>query len=236
MHGLVAALSAGIVHGRAILDLNYGEDSRAEVDCNVVMTDRGEIIEYQSTAERSPLTRDGLLRLLDLTAARHRAARGPAASHSLGAGCSHCLVLAGTWLASASLAVGQLRPHAIAGRGGRHVHHRLLHRPRPLRRLRVPSRASGRAAQALLLVHGWEYVPLLALAERRWLTRVTRGSLTLGYVVHLLIDQSPNDTRHPLSYLLTYRAARRFDASLFGHSDEDHAWQDASPRGLLRWL
>jgi ribonuclease PH len=68
-HGLVAALSAGIVDGRAILDLCYAEDSRAEVDCNVVMTDRGEIIEYQSTAERSPLTRQGLLSLLDLTEA-----------------------------------------------------------------------------------------------------------------------------------------------------------------------
>ena len=68
MHGLVAALSAGIVHGRAILDFDYGEDSRAEVDCNVLIGRSGEIIEYQSTAERSPLTRDGLLRLLDLPA------------------------------------------------------------------------------------------------------------------------------------------------------------------------
>jgi ribonuclease PH len=69
LRGLVAALSAGVVDGRAILDLCYSEDSRAEVDCNVVMTDRLEIIEYQSTAERSPLTRQGLLALLDLTEA-----------------------------------------------------------------------------------------------------------------------------------------------------------------------
>jgi len=94
----------------------------------------------------------------------------------------------------------------------------------------------GSTRRLLLLGHGWEYVAPLAVAERRWLGRSTRGSLTLGYVVHLLIDQLTNDTRHPFSYLLTYRAARRFDASLFGHSDEDHAWQDASPRGLLRWL
>jgi len=69
MQGLVAALSAGIVDGRAIVDLNYWEDSRADVDCNVVMSDRGDIVEYQSTAERVPLNRDGLLRLLDLTQA-----------------------------------------------------------------------------------------------------------------------------------------------------------------------
>ena len=54
----VAAISVGIVDGAALLDLNYGEDSRAEVDANVVMTDQGEFIEVQGTAEGKPYSRD----------------------------------------------------------------------------------------------------------------------------------------------------------------------------------
>ncbi len=100
-----------------------------------------------------------------------------------------------------------------------------------LRRLRPTS-----ARRLYLLAHGWEYVPLLAALEWRWLRRWTRWSLTLAYLLHLAIDQVSNDARHPLSYLLTYRAARRFDGRLFGRSEEDHAWQDASPLGLLRWF
>jgi hypothetical protein len=87
-----------------------------------------------------------------------------------------------------------------------------------------------------LLAHGWEYVPLLAAIERRWLRRWTRGSLALAYVLHLGIDQVANDVRHPLSYSVIYRAARGFDSNLFGRKDEAHAWQDESPRGLLRWF
>ena len=47
----VAAVSVGIVQGRAVLDLDYSEDSRAEVDMNVVMTGRGDFVEVQGTAE-----------------------------------------------------------------------------------------------------------------------------------------------------------------------------------------
>jgi ribonuclease PH len=49
--GAVAAISVGMLHGEALLDLCYEEDSRAEVDANVVMTDTGRFIEFQATAE-----------------------------------------------------------------------------------------------------------------------------------------------------------------------------------------
>src|SRR5271169_2551723 len=49
--GMVAAISVGILKGQAILDLNYEEDSRAEVDANIVMTDGGRFVEFQATAE-----------------------------------------------------------------------------------------------------------------------------------------------------------------------------------------
>jgi len=49
--GIVAAISVGIQRGEAILDLNYEEDSQAEVDANVVMTDSGRFVEFQATAE-----------------------------------------------------------------------------------------------------------------------------------------------------------------------------------------
>ncbi len=62
----VAAVSVGIVDGRPLLDLCYEEDSRAEVDFNVVMTDRGEFVEIQGTAEGTPFTRDTALELLSL--------------------------------------------------------------------------------------------------------------------------------------------------------------------------
>jgi ribonuclease PH len=51
MTGLVAAISVGILRGQAILDLNYEEDSHAEVDANVVMTEGGRFVEFQATAE-----------------------------------------------------------------------------------------------------------------------------------------------------------------------------------------
>ncbi len=62
----VAAVSVGIVKGQELLDLNYGEDSRAEVDANVVMTDKGEFIEVQGTAEGKPYSRTQLDELLAL--------------------------------------------------------------------------------------------------------------------------------------------------------------------------
>lgn len=64
----VAAISVGIVENTALLDLKYDEDSRAEVDMNVVCTGDGRYIEVQGTAEREPFSRaqmDGLLALAD---------------------------------------------------------------------------------------------------------------------------------------------------------------------------
>ncbi len=64
--GSVAAISCGIVDGAALLDLDYPEDSAAEVDANVVMTGEGGLIEVQATAERTPLSRAHLDELLAL--------------------------------------------------------------------------------------------------------------------------------------------------------------------------
>ena len=66
--GQVAAVSVGVVEGRAVLDLDYAEDSGAETDMNVVMTADGRLVEVQATAEREPFTRDELDGLLDLAA------------------------------------------------------------------------------------------------------------------------------------------------------------------------
>jgi ribonuclease PH len=66
--GSVAAISCGIVDGVPLLDLDYSEDSTAEVDANVVMTGDGGLIEVQATAERTPLSRAHLDDLLALAA------------------------------------------------------------------------------------------------------------------------------------------------------------------------
>jgi len=62
----VAAISVGIVGGVPALDLNYVEDSTAEVDMNVVMTGAGAFVEVQGTAEQTPFSRDGLAAMLAL--------------------------------------------------------------------------------------------------------------------------------------------------------------------------
>ena len=66
--GSLAAVSVGIVDGEALLDLDYSEDSQAEVDMNVVMTGEGALVEVQATAERTPFTRARLDELLELAA------------------------------------------------------------------------------------------------------------------------------------------------------------------------
>jgi ribonuclease PH len=66
--GTVAAVSCGVVDGAALLDLDYAEDSAAEVDANVVMTGEGGLVEVQATAERTPLSRAHLDDLLELAA------------------------------------------------------------------------------------------------------------------------------------------------------------------------
>jgi ribonuclease PH len=67
--GSVAAVSCGIVAGDALLDLDYSEDSNADVDVNVVMTGDGRLVEVQATAEKVPFDRARLDELLDLAAA-----------------------------------------------------------------------------------------------------------------------------------------------------------------------
>ena len=62
----VAAVSCGIVDGQALCDLDYAEDSTAEVDANVVMSGDGGLVEVQATAERTPVSRASLDELLAL--------------------------------------------------------------------------------------------------------------------------------------------------------------------------
>jgi len=66
--GSVAAVSVGIVDDEPLLDLDYAEDSQAEVDMNVVMTGEGALVEVQATAERTPFSRARLDELLELAA------------------------------------------------------------------------------------------------------------------------------------------------------------------------
>jgi ribonuclease PH len=68
LNGTVAAVSCGIVDSVPLLDLDYVEDSAAEVDANVVMTGEGGLVEVQATAERTPLSRAHLDELLALAA------------------------------------------------------------------------------------------------------------------------------------------------------------------------
>jgi ribonuclease PH len=66
--GKIAAVSVGIIGGVTCLDLDYSEDSKAEVDFNVVSTDAGKYVELQGTAEGKPYGRDDVERMLDLAA------------------------------------------------------------------------------------------------------------------------------------------------------------------------
>jgi ribonuclease PH len=79
--GSIAAVSCGIVDGVPLLDLDYPEDSAAEVDANVVMTGDGGLVEVQATAERTPLSRahlDELLRLAEVGIGQLRRAQDEA--------------------------------------------------------------------------------------------------------------------------------------------------------------
>lgn len=66
LFGQVAAASVGMVDGRMLLDLDYREDSRAEIDMNVVMNERGEFVEVQGTGEQVPFSRARLNEMLDM--------------------------------------------------------------------------------------------------------------------------------------------------------------------------
>ncbi len=63
---LVAAVSVGIVRGKMLLDLDYREDSSAELDMNIVEADQGELVEVQAGAEKNPFSRKALIELLKL--------------------------------------------------------------------------------------------------------------------------------------------------------------------------
>ena len=83
----IAAVSCGIVDGQALLDLDYPEDSSAEVDANVVMNGEGGLLEVQATAEGTPLERAHLDDLLALAAAgieRLRAAQDAVIAEAAG--------------------------------------------------------------------------------------------------------------------------------------------------------
>jgi ribonuclease PH len=62
----VAAVSVGLVDGKALLDLTYAEDSKAEVDMNIVMTASGKFVEVQGTAENAPFTKQRLDRMAEI--------------------------------------------------------------------------------------------------------------------------------------------------------------------------
>ena len=66
LKGAVAAISVGLVDGETVLDLCYDEDFRAEVDFNVVMTQEGEFVEMQGTAEGRPFSRTAMDEMLSL--------------------------------------------------------------------------------------------------------------------------------------------------------------------------
>jgi len=85
--GTVAAISCGVVNGQALCDLDYAEDSRAEVDANVVMAGDGGLVEVQATAERTPVSRaslDDLLALAEPAIASLRDAQLEAAAGTAG--------------------------------------------------------------------------------------------------------------------------------------------------------
>jgi ribonuclease PH len=63
---MVSAISVGLVKGEVLLDLDYEEDSGAEVDLNLVMTEAGEFIEIQGTAEEKPFTSDHLAEFISV--------------------------------------------------------------------------------------------------------------------------------------------------------------------------
>ncbi len=66
LKGYVAAISVGVVDAKTMLDLAYEEDSQAEIDMNVVMTDKGKLVEVQATAEKGTFTKTQMNNLVDL--------------------------------------------------------------------------------------------------------------------------------------------------------------------------
>ena len=141
--GSVAAVSVGIVDGAPLLDLDYSEDSSAEIDMNVVMTGDGRLVEVQATAEREPFSRELLDELLDLAAGGIEAIAGRAGRGAIAAGA--CLTsrpaeaLLRLLVAARARRRGRARARAARARG------RPAHAPARLaRRLRLHARLGVR--------------------------------------------------------------------------------------------
>ena len=103
---------------------------------------------------------------------------------------------------------------------------------------RAPAgRADWARRRLVLALHGWELlIPVLVLESLVLRGRAaTAHGLTLGYLVHLLIDQFSNQLEHPLAYSLLYRASRRFQGPFFTPNDA-RAWRRESVLRLWRWL
>jgi ribonuclease PH len=66
---LIAGISCGVVNGEILLDLDYVEDSQAEVDANFVMIDTGDLVEVQATGERNVFQEKQLLSMIDMARA-----------------------------------------------------------------------------------------------------------------------------------------------------------------------
>jgi len=62
----IAAVSVGIFKGQIMLDVDYSEDSSADADANIVMTESGKILEFQTTSEEAPFSREDMIKILDL--------------------------------------------------------------------------------------------------------------------------------------------------------------------------
>lgn len=62
----VAAVSVGIIKGEIRLDVDYSEDSNADADANIIMTESGKILEFQTTSEEAPFSREDMMKILDL--------------------------------------------------------------------------------------------------------------------------------------------------------------------------
>lgn len=88
----------------------------------------------------------------------------------------------------------------------------------------------------VLPLHGWEVVPLVALAETRLLGRRTEHGLALGLAIHFLIDQVTNGPSHPLTYSLIYRTSKRFRGRFFEGPPESHGWRETPIRRLWEWI
>jgi hypothetical protein len=88
----------------------------------------------------------------------------------------------------------------------------------------------------VLPIHGWEVVPLVAIAEARLLGPRTDHGLVLGLAAHFLLDQLTNGPTHPLTYSLVYRASKRFRGNYFSGPPESHGWRETPLRRLWEWL